>query len=99
MQDQETISQLLEGVRRFVNERLIPLEAKVSEEDAIPADAMALDDAIFVPPPPDEMNRALSDLDGVWKAHVARYGGTPFAVAARRALSILPSTSGSRTRR
>ena len=41
MQDQETISQLLEGVRRFVNERLIPLEAKVSEEDAIPADALA----------------------------------------------------------
>ena len=41
MQDQETISQLLEGVRRFVNDRLIPLEAKVSEEDAIPADALA----------------------------------------------------------
>ncbi len=31
------------------------------------------------------LDRALSDLDGVWKAHVARYGGTPFAVAARRA--------------
>ncbi|MBL9088972.1 MAG: hypothetical protein JNM10_17665 [Planctomycetia bacterium] len=31
------------------------------------------------------LDRALADLDGVWKAHVARYGGTPFAVAARRA--------------
>lgn len=31
------------------------------------------------------LDRALADLDGVWKAHVARYGGTPFAIAARRA--------------
>ncbi len=41
MQDQETFAQLLDAVRRFVNERLIPLEAKVSEDDAIPADALA----------------------------------------------------------
>jgi acyl-CoA dehydrogenase len=34
-------AQLLDAIRRFVNERLIPLEAKVSEEDAIPADALA----------------------------------------------------------
>ncbi len=39
--DHETFGQLLDGVRRFVNERLIPLEAKVAEEDAIPADALA----------------------------------------------------------
>ena len=39
--DHETFDQLLDGVRRFVNERLIPLEAKVSEDDAIPADALA----------------------------------------------------------
>jgi acyl-CoA dehydrogenase len=39
--DQETFEQLLQGVRRFVNERLIPLEAKVAEDDAIPADALA----------------------------------------------------------
>jgi len=39
--DHETFEQLLEGVRRFVNERLIPLEAKVAEDDAIPADALA----------------------------------------------------------
>jgi acyl-CoA dehydrogenase len=39
--DQDTFNQLLEGVRRFVNERLIPLEAKVAEDDAIPADALA----------------------------------------------------------
>lgn len=32
---------LLTGIRRFVDERLIPLEAKVSEDDAIPADALA----------------------------------------------------------
>ncbi len=32
---------LLFGIRRFVNERLIPLEGKVSEDDAIPADALA----------------------------------------------------------
>jgi acyl-CoA dehydrogenase len=39
--DHDTFDQLLEGVRRFVNERLIPLEAKVAEDDAIPADALA----------------------------------------------------------
>lgn len=39
--DHETFEQLLEGVRRFVNDRLIPLEAKVAEDDAIPADALA----------------------------------------------------------
>src|SRR5512145_2041184 len=39
--EKETLSQLLEAVRRFVNERLIPLEAKVAEDDAIPADALA----------------------------------------------------------
>ena len=39
--DIDTFNQLLDGVRRFVNERLIPLEAKVSEDDAIPADALA----------------------------------------------------------
>jgi acyl-CoA dehydrogenase len=41
MQDNETIVELLSAIRRFVNERLIPLEAKVSEDDAIPADALA----------------------------------------------------------
>lgn len=39
--EKETLSQLLETVRRFVDERLIPLEAKVAEDDAIPADALA----------------------------------------------------------
>ena len=39
--DQDTFSQLLDGVRRFVTERLIPLEAKVAEDDAIPAEALA----------------------------------------------------------
>ncbi len=41
MHDQETLDPLLEAIRRFVNERLIPLEAKVAEEDAIPAEALA----------------------------------------------------------
>lgn len=41
MQDQETFAQLLAAIRRFVDERLIPLEAKVSEDDSIPADALA----------------------------------------------------------
>src|SRR5215510_4327634 len=39
--EKETLGQLLEAVRRFVDERLIPLEAKVAEDDAIPADALA----------------------------------------------------------
>ncbi len=38
--DTATRDQLLEAIRRFVNERLIPLEAKVSEDDAIPADVL-----------------------------------------------------------
>ena len=37
----ETLEPLLAAIRRFVNERLIPLEAKVSEDDAGPADALA----------------------------------------------------------
>jgi acyl-CoA dehydrogenase len=41
MHDNETLDQLLAAIRRFVNERLIPLEAKVSEDDAVPADALA----------------------------------------------------------
>lgn len=40
MHDQDTINELLSGLRRFVNERLIPLEAKVSEDDAIPDDVL-----------------------------------------------------------
>jgi acyl-CoA dehydrogenase len=39
--DQTTFNQLLDAVRRFVNERLIPLETKVADDDAIPADALA----------------------------------------------------------
>jgi acyl-CoA dehydrogenase len=36
--DQETLDQLLTTVRRFVNERLIPREAEVSETDNVPQD-------------------------------------------------------------
>lgn len=36
--DTETRDQLIEAVRRFVSERLRPLEAKVADEDAMPAE-------------------------------------------------------------
>ncbi len=38
--DLETRNQLIETVRRFVAERLRPIEAKVAEEDAIPSDIL-----------------------------------------------------------
>src|SRR5271154_7064753 len=39
--DVDTRIQLIEAVRRFVSERLRPLEAKVAEDDAIPEDVLA----------------------------------------------------------
>lgn len=39
--DAETFDALIEGVRRFVGERLRPLEAEVEAADAIPADVVA----------------------------------------------------------
>ena len=38
--DLETREQLIDTVRRFVSERLRPLEAKVAEDDAMPADVI-----------------------------------------------------------
>ena len=38
--DAETRDQLIDTVRRFVSERLRPLEAKVAEDDAIPAEVI-----------------------------------------------------------
>src|SRR3954468_19678274 len=38
--DLETREQLIDTVRRFVSERLRPLEAKVAEDDAMPADVL-----------------------------------------------------------
>jgi acyl-CoA dehydrogenase len=38
--DPETLEQLLDTVRRFVRERLVPLEADVSENDRVPADVI-----------------------------------------------------------
>ncbi len=38
IRDQETMTALLDTVRRFVRERLVPNEARVAEEDAIPED-------------------------------------------------------------
>ena len=34
--DEDTLEQLIDVVRKFVTERLIPLEAQVAEEDKIP---------------------------------------------------------------
>ncbi|MDX1435042.1 MAG: acyl-CoA dehydrogenase family protein, partial [Gammaproteobacteria bacterium] len=39
--DQETLTQLVDGVSRFVRERLVPLEHRIAEEDAIPAEIVA----------------------------------------------------------
>ena len=39
--DPGTLSQLLDAIRRFVDERLIPAEAEVAETDAIPAAIVA----------------------------------------------------------
>ncbi|WP_293321848.1 acyl-CoA dehydrogenase family protein, partial [Phenylobacterium sp.] len=39
--DAETRDQLIDTVRRFVTERLRPLEAQVSETDAMPDDVVA----------------------------------------------------------
>jgi len=39
--DQDTLEQLLDTIRRFVDERLRPLEARVAEEDEVPADVVA----------------------------------------------------------
>lgn len=39
--EQETLQQLLETVRRFVRERLVPNEERVAEEDAIPEEIVA----------------------------------------------------------
>jgi acyl-CoA dehydrogenase len=39
--DTETREQLIDTVRRFVSERLRPLEAKVAEDDAVPDDVIA----------------------------------------------------------
>ncbi len=38
--DAETRDQLIDTVRRFVAERLRPLEAKVAEEDAMPPEVV-----------------------------------------------------------
>jgi acyl-CoA dehydrogenase len=38
--DEATLEQLKDTVRRFVNERLIPLEAQVGEDDRIPAEVI-----------------------------------------------------------
>lgn len=38
--DTDTREQLITGIRRFVDEKLIPREAEVAEADAIPADVL-----------------------------------------------------------
>ncbi len=41
IRDPEILEQLLDSIRRFVRERLIPAEARVAEEDRIPEDLVA----------------------------------------------------------
>ena len=41
MLDAETRAQLIDGVRRFVRQRLVPLEARVAETDEVPEDVVA----------------------------------------------------------
>ena len=36
--DTDTLEQTRQGLRRFVRERLVPLEKQVAEEDKVPAD-------------------------------------------------------------
>jgi alkylation response protein AidB-like acyl-CoA dehydrogenase len=38
--DAETLTELLQTIRRFVTERLIPAEEKVDREDQMPADIL-----------------------------------------------------------
>ena len=38
--DSETLDQLLDTIRRFVRDRLMPLEAQVSEQDRVPAEVV-----------------------------------------------------------
>lgn len=40
IRDQELLDQLLDTVSRFVRERLIPNEARLAEEDAMPAELL-----------------------------------------------------------
>ena len=40
--DEETLNQFVESVRRYVRDRLIPLEMQVAEEDQIPEDVIAV---------------------------------------------------------
>jgi acyl-CoA dehydrogenase len=39
--DRENLDELLQGVRRFVRERLVPLEQEVAEKDDVPAEIIA----------------------------------------------------------
>lgn len=39
--DSDTLEQLLDTIRRFVRDRLVPLEAEVSANDAVPADVIS----------------------------------------------------------
>ncbi len=41
MLDQETLDQLLDTIRRFVRERLVPNEERIAEEDAIPPEIVS----------------------------------------------------------
>lgn len=46
MLDRETLDQLLDTIRRFVRERLVPNEERIAEEDAIPNPSWRISETI-----------------------------------------------------
>ena len=67
--DPETFDALIDTVRRFVAERLRPLEAKVAEEDEVPDEIVARDAG-------DGAVRPLHPR-GIWRARPHHGGGVP----------------------
>ena len=45
--DETTMTNLVDVVRKYVNERLIPLEPKISEEDKIPDEVARMQTRLF----------------------------------------------------
>ena len=70
--DLETREQLIDTVRRFVTERLRPLEAKVSEDDAIPAEVIDEMKGLATSAPVVELSRQVEDLEKERAERVSR---------------------------
>jgi acyl-CoA dehydrogenase len=70
--DQETIDDLVRTVRRYVRERLVPLEAAVAEEDRVP----------------DEIRREMAEMGLFGMSIPAAYGGLGLPMAAEIELAF-----------